>query len=144
MNTSENGIYTATITVNENEGYFEFSTKLTEEAYDWDGIAPYRIGAFSYADGEITQESLGNEISLFKQGFTIHLPAGKYNLTLDLVNLKFVVTAAPSISTEIDQATSDKSQITSGEWFTIDGRKLSEKPAKKSVYIHNGQKAVVR
>ena len=143
MNTSENGIYTATITADENKGYFEFTTKLTEEAYDWDGIAPYRIGATRYQDGEITQESLGKEISLFKQGATIHVPAGKYNLTLDLVNLKLVVTAAPSVATEIDQVSSDKSQITSGEWFTFDGRKLSGKPAKKGVYIHNGKKVVM-
>jgi hypothetical protein len=29
-------------------------------------------------------------------------------------------------------------------WFTIDGKKLSGKPTKKGVYIHNGRKAVVR
>ena len=29
-------------------------------------------------------------------------------------------------------------------WFTIDGRKLSGKPAKKGVYIHNGQKRIVK
>lgn len=47
------------------------------------------------------------------------------------------------ISTDIDQVTSNKYQVTSDDWYTIDGRKLSGKPAKKGVYIHNGKKAVV-
>ncbi|MBR4363560.1 MAG: hypothetical protein IKP33_01320, partial [Prevotella sp.] len=48
------------------------------------------------------------------------------------------------ISTDIDQVTSNKYQVTSDDWYTIDGRKLSGKPAKKGVYIHNGKKAVMR
>lgn len=47
------------------------------------------------------------------------------------------------ISTDIDQVTSNKYQVTSDDWYTMDGRKLSGKPAKKGVYIHNGKKAVV-
>ena len=31
-----------------------------------------------------------------------------------------------------------------GEWYTLDGRKLSGKPAKKGVYVNNGQKVVIR
>ena len=29
-------------------------------------------------------------------------------------------------------------------WYSLDGRKLSEKPAAKGVYIHNGQKVVIK
>ena len=29
-------------------------------------------------------------------------------------------------------------------WFSLDGRKLVGKPAKKGVYVHNGKKEVVR
>ena len=56
------------------------------------------------------------------------------------------LTAAPSlaIATSLNQVTSDKSQVTSDEWYTIDGRKLNGMPAKKGIYIHNGKKAVVR
>lgn len=55
------------------------------------------------------------------------------------------LTAAPSlgIATSLNQVTSDKSQVTSDEWYTIDGRKLNGKPAEKGIYIHNGKKAVV-
>ena len=40
------------------------------------------------------------------------------------------------------QRSKDKGQ--SEEWYTIDGRKLSGVPAKKGVYIHNGNKQIVR
>ena len=55
------------------------------------------------------------------------------------------LTAAPSlgIATSLNQVTSDKSQVISDEWYTIDGRKLSGKPNAKGIYIHNG-KAIVR
>ena len=55
------------------------------------------------------------------------------------------LTAAPavSIATSLNQVTSDAPQVTSDEWYTIDGRKLNGMPAKKGIYIHNGKKAVV-
>jgi hypothetical protein len=31
-----------------------------------------------------------------------------------------------------------------GAWYTLDGRKLAGKPAKKGVYIHNGRKVAVK
>ena len=56
------------------------------------------------------------------------------------------LTAAPSlgIATSLNQVTSDKSQVTSDEWYTIDGKKLNGMPAKKGIYIHNGKKAVLK
>jgi len=47
------------------------------------------------------------------------------------------------IATDFHQVTSDKSQVTSDEWYTIDGRKLNGMPAKKGVYIQNGKKTVI-
>lgn len=47
------------------------------------------------------------------------------------------------ISTGLNQFTSDKSQVTSNEWYSVDGRKIAGNPTKKGVYIHNG-KTVVR
>ena len=44
------------------------------------------------------------------------------------------------VTTDLHQVTSDKSQVISDEWYTIDGRKLNGKPAKKGVYIQNGKK----
>lgn len=48
------------------------------------------------------------------------------------------------IATDIDQVTGEKSQVTNDDWYTIDGQKLSGKPAKKGIYIRNGRKTVVR
>ena len=35
-------------------------------------------------------------------------------------------------------------ELTVDSWFSLDGRKLVGKPAKKGVYIHNGKKEVVK
>ena len=48
------------------------------------------------------------------------------------------------IATDLHQVTSDKSQVQSDEWYTIDGRKLNGMPAKKGVYIQNGQKRIIK
>ncbi len=48
------------------------------------------------------------------------------------------------IATDLHQVTSDKSQVTSDDWYTIDGRKLNGMPAKKGVYIQNGQKRIIK
>ena len=30
------------------------------------------------------------------------------------------------------------------EWYTLDGRKLNEKPSKGGIYIHNGRKEILK
>jgi hypothetical protein len=48
------------------------------------------------------------------------------------------------VSTGVAQQNiSNKSQVTSNEWYSVDGRKIGGNPTKKGVYIHNG-KTVVR
>ena len=47
------------------------------------------------------------------------------------------------IATDLHQVSSDKSQVQSKEWYTLDGRKLNGKPAAKGIYIQNGQKTVL-
>ena len=70
---------------------------------------------------------------------------GKEYAHIDGIGGPGYLTAAPSlaIATSLNQFTSDKSQVTSDEWYTIDGRKLNGMPAKKGIYIHNGKKGVV-
>lgn len=48
------------------------------------------------------------------------------------------------IATDLHQVTSVKSKVQSNEWYTIDGRKLNGMPAKKGVYIQNGQKRIIK
>ncbi len=48
------------------------------------------------------------------------------------------------ISTGIDNGQRSKGLGQRDDWYTIDGRKLSGKPAKKGIYINNSQKTVVQ
>lgn len=45
---------------------------------------------------------------------------------------------------ETIQVSSSKSQVTNEKWYTIDGRKMSGKPAAKGIYIHNGKKIILK
>ena len=47
------------------------------------------------------------------------------------------------ISTGIDNGQRSKGFGQRDGWYTIDGRKLSGKPAKKGIYINNGKKAII-
>ncbi len=57
--------------------------------------------------------------------------------------LTHFTTTNSSIATSLNQVTSDKSQVQSEEWYTLDGRKISGVPTKRGVYIQNGKKAIV-
>lgn len=59
--------------------------------------------------------------------------------------------AAPSLSmvwgdeeTTGMRPTPDPSLLDGGEWYDLSGRRLSEKPSTKGLYIHNGRKEVVK
>lgn len=62
----------------------------------------------------------------------------------NLPMLKIFVSNNSEISTgKAIQVTSDKSQVTSEEWYTIDGRKLYGKPFAKGIYVHKGKKVII-
>jgi alpha-amylase len=52
----------------------------------------------------------------------------------------------PTDPTGINSVDNSQSAIGSeaGAWYTIDGRKLSGKPAQKGIYIVNGRKVAVK
>ena len=47
-------------------------------------------------------------------------------------------------TTGINSMDNGKWTMENGEWYTIDGRKMSQAPKAKGIYIHNGTKYVVR
>ena len=51
------------------------------------------------------------------------------------------------VATGINEAAADSSLFTPhsslSEWHTVDGIRLSGKPSKRGMYIHNGKKVVV-
>ena len=48
------------------------------------------------------------------------------------------------ISTGIDNGQRSKGLGQRDDWYTIDGRKLNGKPAKKGIYINDGNKVVIK
>ena len=83
---------------------------------------------------------------------TLHVPASSIDLyrNADVWKDFNPIVALPDegITTGLNEAAPqiDNGQLTidnaSDAWFTIDGRKLSGKPTKKGVYIHNGRAVV--
>ena len=85
MVTEDNNVYTAEVNFdgrNEGYNYFSFTKVLAENADDWAAIAPYRIGAVSDGDFEVTDEYLNTELSLQAGEKAFKIPAGLYDLTL--------------------------------------------------------------
>ena len=86
-----NKVYTAAMS-GENDMYFSFTTKLGDDAENWDAIASYRFGAVSNGDFVVTAELLGQELSLTKDNYqAFKLPAGEYTLTLNMENMNLVI-----------------------------------------------------
>ena len=48
------------------------------------------------------------------------------------------------IATGIDQVTSNKSQVTSAEWYNLNGQKLNGMPTAGGLYIVNGKKVMIK
>ena len=93
---AEKNVYTATVTLNgRNSGYnyFSFTTRVAEndDQGGWDYILPYRFGAVSDGDFLVTDEMLGIELSMEKNGDSYKTPAGEYKLTVDLANMKLII-----------------------------------------------------
>lgn len=103
METEDGNIFTATIVtdgehIDENDGigysYFSFTTTLGEDENNWDAIAAYRIGATE--DGFLVSPDLyGVELPLsnFGNGNSFKLPAGTYDVTVNLEAKTIVITA---------------------------------------------------
>lgn len=47
-------------------------------------------------------------------------------------------------TTGIATITNDRESMAGDAWYTVDGKKLDEKPVKKGLYIHNGRKTVIK
>jgi hypothetical protein len=73
------------------------------------------------------------------------IPAGKNYLRVSQAS------GAPQLTITVDNTTAiemleNEAAIENGtdEWFTLDGRKLQQQPAKKGLYIKNGKKVVIK
>lgn len=103
MTTTDGNAYTASVSVRDvsgGYGFFIFTSKLGANADDWDGIATSRIVAQS--DGNdflVTGPLMNNELSLgYASGYSMKIPAGDYNLTIDLAAMKLIITGGTQLS----------------------------------------------
>ena len=61
-----------------------------------------------------------------------------------------VPSAASSLEIDFEDETgigallNDKEEMINDKWYTLDGRKLSEQPTAKGIYIHNGKKVMMK
>ncbi len=101
MDTEDGNIFTTTFTSmgnnpDENDGigysYFQFTTKLSESSDDWNSINAYRIGAIEN-DYLLSDDLMGIEIQMgnFGQANSFKIPAGKFDVTVDLENKTMVI-----------------------------------------------------
>ena len=58
--------------------------------------------------------------------------------------LKVVIDNANGTTTEIGTIDTRTGEMTTGDWYSLDGRRLAGKPTSKGVYIHNGKKTVIK
>jgi hypothetical protein len=95
---AENGVYTATVTLDgrgeSGENYFSFTTELAEYNDDggWAYIEPFRFGAVSEGDFWYSDQLAGWPLSLtYDNGQAFRVMGGEYTLKLDLENMKLFV-----------------------------------------------------
>ena len=97
MTAGENNTYTAAVTTdgaNSGYSYFSFTHKLAEGAEDWDGISKYRFGAVSEGDFLVTDELLGQPLSLDADGTSnaFKIVAGSWNFVVDMAARTLTIT----------------------------------------------------
>ena len=99
MTYNDNGLYTADVFFDgrgkNGENYFSFTTLLAEynDEGSWNYIEPFRFGAVSEGDYWFSDDQLGSEISLtFDEYQAIRIMGGNYTLTLNLEDMKLVIT----------------------------------------------------
>lgn len=108
MNLNNNGLYTAEITCdgrNEGYNYFGFTSELAENNDEggWAYIEPFRFGAVSEGDFDVTDEMLGRELSLTYDNYhAFKIPEGEYNLNLNLETMKLVITKKGLLLGDVD------------------------------------------
>lgn len=87
----------------------------------------------------------GDKYTIFRDSYvnyaTLHVPAAAieaYRSTSPWSDFGSIV----PIETGVEQVASDKSQVTSEEWYTLEGIRVAQ--PRKGVYIHNGKVVVIK
>ena len=134
LDTEDQKVFNGQITlagenIDENDGigysYFSFTTKLAENAGDWNEIAPYRIG--SIEDGYLlSDDQLGIELPLGGLGSSgsFKAPAGAYDVTVNLENMTMVITL---LEGGIEEFITDANKVVADRrYYNVMGQEVNE------------------
>ena len=103
MSTTDGNLFTATVTFNgenseedANVSYFSFTTKLADSSTDWESISGYRFTPNSSGNLWVTTNVLGLPLVMNPLGVnpdvSFRIPAGTYDLTVDVNDLTTTIT----------------------------------------------------
>jgi hypothetical protein len=127
--------------LNDGFSYFSFTTKLAEDPDGWDYITPFRIGAVSDGDFLVTDELLGQEISLTSEGGqALKIPAGIYTLGVNLETMKLVLTKTGTIDPTAVETV--EVETANNVYYNLQGQRVAAPT--KGIYINNGRKVIVK
>ena len=101
----------------------------------WPNVDNYQVGAFR----AYFKVDLGYGLGVYPQKIT---NTGDGSGPVYGFVRTFVLNFGDEQTTRI--VDNKRETITNNQWYTLDGRKLDGKPAKKGVYINNGKKVVVK
>ena len=111
------------------------SSDVTITPYEDEGCATQYLRKTVLEDCHITDPANYR----FSDGDIIDNSDGQFAYSVTIERDNGITTGGVERLNDNGEMTNDKAH---GEWYTIDGRKLSGKPTKKGVYINNGKKVM--
>ena len=133
--------------------------KGTYSAIDWSsadpteptyGFSTYVPAATTIAAGTFVRFVQGASLAPFRarliySGTDTHLNAAKRSAATELPQYIIVrIVGSDGSTTAIGTLDTRSGEISTGDWFDLNGRRLSGKPAKKGLYINNGKKVIIK
>ena len=132
--------------------------KGTYSAIDWSSANPTEptygfstyVPAETIAAGTFVRFVQGASLAPFRarliySGTDTHLAAPKRSAATELPQYIIVrIVGADGNTTAIGTLDTRTGEISTGDWFDLNGRRLSGKPTQKGLYINNGNKVVIK
>ena len=95
----------------------------------------------------VLSKPAGKELGFYKLSNTVNLGAHKAYLEVASVNNApafFGFGGSGENTTAINEHESHQSHEFTGDYYTLDGRKLQGKPTQKGIYVRNGRKIIIK
>jgi len=103
-------------------------------------IAMLCLTAFAEEEQTTINASKVSKITFDGDNVNITYNDGTANATFDMAD----IIISFSGTSGINEVLKIKNVVSKGDWFNLNGQKLSERPLVKGVYINNGKKVVIK